>query len=112
MPIAYLYVNKRVKIDETQSERLIDDWSKIANVNKEYCTINVVENFIQVGTLYKVMVNLYLPSLWEEDDIRKIQKSLFESIVNNLDIEPNDVFIMTSVIQSGHVLDKGTLEEW
>ncbi|KIL41854.1 hypothetical protein SD70_04360 [Gordoniibacillus kamchatkensis] len=79
-----IYVSEAEKIRKTQCEQLLEVWAKLANISKEYCTINLVENMIQVGTAYKVMVKLFLPSLWGN-----------KSIQNHLEVKPSDVFIMT-----------------
>ncbi|SFB36529.1 hypothetical protein SAMN04488072_11964 [Lentibacillus halodurans] len=112
MPIAFFHASKDLKISKKQCERMLEDWATAASVGKEYCTINVVENIMQVGANYKLMVKLYLPSLWEENNVREIQRFLFQSIYDQLEIEKEDIFIMTSIIQSGHVMDKGKLEIW
>lgn len=112
MPIAFFYGVGADNLSKNRCERIIEDWSQTANLSKELCTINVIPNTIQAGNAYKLMVKLYLPSLWSEEEVRHIQQSLSQSIHKNLGLEPEDLFVMTSIIQSGHVIDRGKLEVW
>ncbi len=112
MPIAFVYSKNVKKISGLQGEQLLKDWSEGGEVPKEYCTINFIENELQVGNQYQIMARIFLPNLWDEQAVKLIQKSLIQAINKNLNVTQENVFIMISLIHSGHLTDRGVVEEW
>jgi hypothetical protein len=53
------------------------------------------------------LVNLFLPSIWSEENIKDIQKNLLSLLCKHFIIDESDIFIMTLLIQSGHLIEKG-----
>ncbi|WP_199620768.1 hypothetical protein [Paenibacillus alkalitolerans] len=48
MPVAFFYTDKSTKIHKTDCEKLLEQWPVLANVSKDYCTINVIETAVQL----------------------------------------------------------------
>ncbi|MEQ9165031.1 MAG: hypothetical protein RLO12_02140 [Fulvivirga sp.] len=111
MPIANCYINTEIP-DKTDFNKLALEWSDKIGASPEDITINVFTDFVQYGNKDAVMVNLFLPSLWSKQEIENIQSSLSGLLEKHIGIEPDQVFIMTSIIQSGHVFSDGKTENW
>lgn len=111
MPIANCYIREELSIS-ADFQQLIKDWAKSLQISETDITLNVITDYKQFGQQYLAMVNLFLPSLWSETDIEKIQQTLSELLQKHLKIDPGQIFIMTSIIESGHVLSKGKVERW
>lgn len=112
MPIAFVYVGRGFPISQEQVEKLAGAWSSLSKISLEDITVTVQEHIHQAGGGYKAMVRLILPSLWEENDVRRISMSLNEAVVKTLHLRDEDVVIMTSIVSSGEVLDRGVILEW
>lgn len=111
MPIANCYIRKELseKVDFSQ---LIKEWAHALKIRESDITLNVLSDFKQFGQQYPAMINLFLPSLWSEADIEKIQRTLSEMLQKHLEIGSSQLFIMTSIIESGHVFSEGKVERW
>ena len=111
MPIAHCFV-KRKDIPQTLLDTMVREWGmRIGVAEKDIC-INLVSNFLQAGKSYEVVVNLYLPTLWAEKDILNIQQNLLEILSENLRVGKKDIFIMTSMIRPGYVVEDGQTIRW
>lgn len=111
MPIATCFL-KNKSIDPEELQKLIKEWAAIIRVDQKDICVNIITDFLQSGQNYALLIHLYLPSLWEEEKIVKIQTSLLELFCHYLDLKIPDVFIMTSIIQSGHVVENGEIVRW
>jgi hypothetical protein len=110
MPIAICFLNKSVERDIMN--QIAREWSDNIGVDSKDICINYIQNFYQAGQQYEALVNLYLPSLWTDSDIKKIQNELLNVLVKHLHITHNLVFIITSIIESGHVVENGNIITW
>ncbi len=111
MPIANCFC-KRDEISKEKSEKIVSDWAEIAGVDEKEITVNFIHNYSQFGQSSVVLANLYLPSLWSEETIKRIQLGLMEILSKYLEIDKNEIFIMTSIINSGHVVENGNVVDW
>lgn len=110
MPILVCYTRERHK--QKDWDKLVQHWGERIQVAQKDICLNVITDFTQAGANYKLLANLYLPSLWPEPSIKHIQKSFLACAEEFLDIQQKSIFLMTQIIQSGHVIDRGSLEEW
>lgn len=111
MPIANCFIkNKQIKPEDLQE--LIIKWSEEIQVDVKDICFTVVTDFLQAGQQYEILVNLYLPSLWSENDVTTIQKGLMRVLTTFFKLKPSEIFILTSIIQSGHVVENGEIVEW
>lgn len=111
MPILHLCTSN-ISPTKEQLDTLVVEWANEIAVNIKDININLIETKIQAGNEYKIIANLYLPSLWNDEDISHIQLSLGRLIIKHLNLTLKDVFIMTSIIQSGNVVENGNTKKW
>lgn len=111
MPIAYFY-SSNIFPNQEQLDSIVIKWAEEIGVNLNNISISLIETKIQAGNKYKIMVNLYLPSLWGNKDIEYIQLTLAQLITTHLSLLPEDLFIMTSIIQSSNVIENGKVVKW
>jgi hypothetical protein len=106
MPIANCFCKKR-KLSIKKMENMVNEWANIVGVDKKDICINMIKEYSQLGQKYPVLVNLYLPTLWSANDIKGIQLGLLKVLSKYLEVKENEIFIMTSLIQSEHVVENG-----
>jgi hypothetical protein len=111
MPIANCYIN-RITVSIEQLEALTKEWANSIGVELKDICLSFIDVPFQTGQNYKVMVNLFLPTLWDKTSIEKIQLSLDKVLKKSLDLKPEDVFIITTAISSGNVTENGGIVEW
>ena len=58
------------------------------------------------------MAFLYLPSLWRPDQVRDLQVGFATAICGHLDLAPPEVHVITTRVESGHVVEDGEVQEW
>ena len=87
-------------------------WAEKLHIDIKDICLTVLTDFTQVGQQYEVMINLFLPSLGAEEDVKKIQKTLLELLKSYLKINSSEIFLITSIVQSGHVMENGKIAEW
>ena|SRR5690554_971742 len=111
MPIANCFIKDK-KVTQQEFQQLAEKWASEVKVDVKDICLTFIPNGIQAGQQYNALVNLYLPSLWNDDQIKHIQKSLLRILCEFLKVESSEVFIMTFIIQSGHVVENGEIMEW
>lgn len=111
MPIANCYTNK-ITVSEKQLEALTNEWAQILRIDLKDICLTFIDTSYQAGQHYKIMVNLFLPSLWSKAGVKNIQLTLLRQLINHLNLHENDIFIITSIIESCHVVENGEVVEW
>ncbi|MBC9796109.1 hypothetical protein [Sinomicrobium weinanense] len=111
MPILHCFV-KQKDVPELLLDSIVKEWGMRIGVADNDICINMVSGFVQAGKSYAILANLYLPALWSDQDVRNIQQSLLEVLSGNFHVREEDIFIMTSIIQSGHVVENGQIITW
>ncbi len=111
MPIANCYIKSKIS-KNPDFEDICREWASLIGVDPKDITINVIRDFEQYGQKYVLMIDLFLPSLWSEANVERIQKSLSELMSKHLRIEESEIFIKTLIIKSGHVFSNGKSENW
>lgn len=110
MPVAVCY--SKTVISTNDLEKVVDEWSELAGVAREDVSITMVNDFIRAGKDYTVVVNLFLPSLWKKNEVIIIEKGFLELLSKYMKIKKEEIFIMTLIIQSQHVIDNGDVVSW
>lgn len=110
MPIANCYV--QIEVSKPQLEILTKEWAEAIEVDLKDICLSFVKVSLQSGHNYKVMVNLFLPTLWDSKSIERIQLSLDSLLKKHLRLGSDDVFMITHVVQSGNVVERGKLIKW
>jgi DNA-binding Xre family transcriptional regulator len=91
---------------------MVNEWAEIIGVSEQDICINIINDYQQLGQKYSVLINLYLPSLWNKGEVKKIQLGLLKVITKYLNINVSDIFILTSKIESENVVEKGEIIKW
>jgi hypothetical protein len=97
---------------EADVDRLIALWSEESDVGPEEMTINLIAGARQGGSSYRLMALLFLPSLWSRDAVDRLQRGLAAALSRGLGLSPSDVHVITSIVDSGHVVENGQTQEW
>ena len=77
VPIANCFYKKR-KLSIKKMENMVNEWANIVGVDKKDICINIIREYSQLGQKYPALVNLYLPTLWSPNDIKRIQLGLLK----------------------------------
>jgi hypothetical protein len=111
MPIANCFI-KNKNLNSNEWSIMASEWAQSIEVDTEDICINIITGVIQVGRDYSVLVDLHIPSLWTDKEIKKIQLGLLNVLQKHLDIPPEQIFIMTNIIHSGRVVENGEIVAW
>ncbi len=111
MPIAHCFC-KDISVSKNSWAEIALQWAADIGVDLSDVTLNAIPLAAQCGKNYTLMVNLYLPSLWPEADVARIQESLVKILSAKLQLNEADIFVLTSIIQSGHVCENGATLRW
>ncbi|BFM48913.1 hypothetical protein [Marinomonas sp. THO17] len=109
MPIANCLVSSKCQPGNTN---LIDLWANASGQSSEQMTVTISHYDQQFGHDYEVIVNLYLPSLWSKNTISLLQTGLSKALSEHFSLPIEQVFIMTSLIDSGFVVESGEAVNW
>lgn len=110
MPIAHCIVTPECQ--PTGSEDLVALWAAEAQQSPEHMTINIITSTQQHGAAYSVMAQLFLPSLWSRTHISVLQTGLARALARYFRITTEHVHVITHIIPSGYVVEKGEEMIW
>lgn len=94
------------------SENLLELWAVEADISSEHMTVNIMTSSKQLGNKYKVMVNLALPSIWSGQNITQLQVGLARALSQYYALELSEVHVVTSIVDSGLVVESGKSLTW
>lgn len=112
MPIANCIITSTCQKRPGVAEDLTAIWARESKVSSEHMTINLVASTEQHGNQYAIMVNLLLPSLWSSCEISSLQLGLANALTRYFDVVASEVFISTSIVNSGLVVEAGNEIKW
>ena len=113
MPIANCFINsERYDGDLNAIGDLVALWSKRTGESAQHMSLNFMLTDLQQGSRYVVMAWLYLPSLWSSVGATRLQIELAQALAEGLEIDLNEVHVVTTMIKSGFVVDDGKQVEW
>jgi len=75
-------------------------------------TINIITSSQQLGNKYPIMANLMLPSIWSSSDISLLQIGLANALSLYFNVSLEEVFVSTSIVNSGMLIEAGEEVEW
>src|SRR5918996_3197987 len=61
---------------------------------------------------YRVMAFIYLPSLRTSEQVGRLQVGLARALARGFAVAPGEVLVVTSIIESGHVVEGGETQAW
>lgn len=111
MPNANCFLKDKT-VDRDELEKMVLEWAEVIGVDIKDICINIVTDFIQLGKKYSAMVCLYLPSLWSNNDKERIQMELLNILAKYLRTTEDNIFIVTSIVESGNVVENGEIVKW
>jgi hypothetical protein len=111
MPIATCFIKDK-KITNQQWDALAGKWAHEIGVDLKDICLTVITDYKQSGQSYDALVQLSLPTLWSKEEVKKIQLVLLKLLTDLLNAPPGKIFILTSVIQSEHVVENGEIVKW
>ncbi len=107
MPIANVLVSKELQARATELADFTLSWSAESELSGKHMTVNFLPGLCQSGAAYDLMAVLYLPTLWSEENVQALQVGLANALAKRLDVRPDRVHVMTTIIQSGRVVEDG-----
>lgn len=111
VPIANCFVHGDESA-EVEIDALTALWSEESGVTSEQMTINLIAGTRQAGARYRVMAFLHLPSLWASEQVRQLQVGLAKALARGFAVTPAEVQVITSIVESGHVVEAGETQDW
>jgi len=109
LPIANCIVTQKCHPGE---HSIIDLWANESGQSQDFMTVNIVTGSEQFGNRYGVMATLFLPSLWSGTAISQLQLGLAKALAKKFNLSLNDVHVITSIVESGLVVESGKEEKW
>ena len=110
MPIANVVTMEAAA--DLDAEAVLDIWSAEAGVSSEQMTINVIRATRQAGARFAAMAFLYLPSLWDAQQVRSLQLGLATALARCSRLPAEEIQVVTSIVESGHAVEKGEVQDW
>lgn len=112
MPIANCIITSKCKSSSDSSSRLIETWANESNTSSDNMTINIITSTEQTGHKYAIMASLLLPSIWSRSEIKSLQLGLAKALSLHYTLALDDIFITTSLVESGMVVEAGKEVTW
>lgn len=109
MPIANCIVRKDCVLVDSD---LVQNWSKASGITQKDMTVNIIESVLQSGCGYKIMANLYLPSMWSDSEVSALQVALSKTLAHCFRVPVEQVHVMTEIIKSGMAVEAGESVSW
>lgn len=111
MPIANCFVRAGVPA-AAEIHGLTCLWAQESCISDDHMTINMAAGTRQDGAPYSIVAFLYLPSSWSSEDVGRLQVGLARALAKAFALDPADVQVITSIVESGHVVENGETQEW
>lgn len=89
-----------------------DIFGQLAGVAGHFITVNIQEAEFQDGNCYAAQVELVLPDLLLPAARKRMLQAAVDMLQPAFGIEPDQAIATLALMPSGHVLDRGTLQEW
>jgi hypothetical protein len=109
MPIATCYVTAIP--DDLDPDEIVAEWSTRSGIEPAEMTVNLVATR-RGGKRYAAMAWLYLPSLWPDEAVVALSTGLAAALADALGVAPSSVQVVTSIVESGMVVEAGEIARW
>lgn len=91
---------------------IIEAWAEESGKPIEHMTVNITNSNQQFGNEYAVMANLLLPSMWSSSEVSSLQIGLAKALAKNFKVSIKQIHVVTSIINSGMVVEGGQELTW
>ncbi|MBY6196832.1 hypothetical protein [Vibrio hangzhouensis] len=112
MPVALCFTAPDLKFPKRHAPDIVELWSKHSGVDVSDMTVTLIPSELQLGKSYAVIGQLNLPSIWSAVNITALQLGLVQALVDGLAIDESQVLVMTSLVESGLVVESGQEVKW
>jgi len=112
MPIIQCFLDRSIKSSWKNEVLIANKLVDEIGVDEKDLTIQFIQGVSVAGRQYGVLVVMYLPSVWTQGGIERIQLIVQITLCRHLNVEPSGLFLITQVIDSGHVVCDGRIEKW
>lgn len=114
MPIANCFISSEHHTQADNTKDLIRLWGEYSGIQQAEgeMTVNILSGYSQFGKKYAAMATLLLPSIWSKDDISALQQGLAHAISDYYLFTLDQVFVTTSIVGSGFVVENGREVKW
>lgn len=91
---------------------LVKLWADESGQSSEQMTVNMIISDHQCGQRFSVMATLWLPSIWSNAGVCSLQTGLARALARYFDIAVDEVQVITQMVNSGMVVEKGQEIRW
>ncbi|HCG8634573.1 TPA: hypothetical protein NJ564_004558 [Vibrio parahaemolyticus] len=112
MPIANCILSPNAPDKSISSVNMIELWGKHCGLDTSEMTVTVVRGEAQFGKEYLAVCSLNLPTIWSSKSISLLQLGLSSAISEYFGLDASKVIVMTSLIESGYVVEGGSEIKW
>ncbi|CCN50461.1 conserved hypothetical protein [Vibrio nigripulchritudo MADA3029] len=111
MPIAICYARQEI-LEALKASPLVEIWAQRSQKDGEHMTVNFIKCEYQKGNPYKILVDLKLPSLWNQTSRHALALGLSQALSVEAGISETELLVTVNVIESGCVVSNGQIETW
>lgn len=83
-----------------------------ANISPKLVTVNVHSGTVQYGNAYRAIVNIVVPECWEEAAKEQLLRAASTMLEQSLQVSPQESIVYLTLVRSGQVADRGTVQRW
>ncbi len=112
MPIANCIVEANYLENIDSSCNLIELWAIESTQSSEHMTINIIPSIEQHGNKYGIMANLFIPTIWQVEDISLLQLGLSRALSSYFKAPINAIHVITTQVNSGMAIEDGKEQQW
>ncbi len=112
MPIAICTLSRQVPVPLDSERDVTKLWREAAGLDCQEMTVMVTQSAAVYGNIYDVIAQLHLPSVWSEANQILLQESLASALSSWLSLSPNRIFILTTILPAGRVVEGGETQRW
>ncbi len=90
----------------------VERWAEASGFSAEHMTLYTVVPTQCFGKAYAIMVTLYLPTLWSEAQVERLQLGLVDALAQCFATDIAGIQVITQYVESGHAVEAGRVERW
>lgn len=112
MPIANCFIAPKLIQTSNTTDDLIAAWAKRSGIDSSEMTIMLTPYEHRLGKEYTVICQLFLPTAWSQSAISALQTGLSHAIADTFSLDNSQIFLMTTLVESGFVVEQGREVKW
>lgn len=112
MPIANCIFEPDVDFIESDAAKVVVSWAKRSDTDSSEMTMMFTRSDKLIGKQYAATCYLSLPSIWSQASVSKLQLGLAKAICESFSLDISKVIVITTIIDSGFVVENGREVHW